>query len=100
MHRSDAIGRFMNTTYGQSQDKTNVKVWTNRDVLYSLLAEHIVGPKKFSKSHFYFKICCDLFASFDNLEVECCHEASKSKKYWSEVYERTVTLRDPTYFSI
>ena len=57
MHRSDAIGRFMNTTYGQSQDKTNVKVWTNRDVLYSLLAEHIVGPKLFSKSHFYFKIC-------------------------------------------
>ena len=56
MHRSDAIGRFMNTTYGQSQDKTNVKVWTNRDVLYSLLAEHTVGPKLFSKSHFDFKI--------------------------------------------
>ena len=54
MHRSDAIGRFMNTTYGQSQDKTNVKVWTNRDVLYSLLAEHTVWPKLYSKSQFFF----------------------------------------------
>ena len=52
MHRSDAIGRFMNTTYGQSQDKTNVKVWTDRDVLYFLLAEYTVGPNHFSSHNF------------------------------------------------